>query len=159
MTMSVTIRSAALDDIPIILAIERQSPSAAHWTAEQYHKLVGDGVVLFAECAPSAGQERKEQGSPCGFICAKAVAGEWEIENVVVAAEFLRRGVADELMRGLIQRARNEGASSMLLEVREANGPARGLYRKHGFRESGRRRMYYNAPSEDAILYTLVFDR
>jgi len=102
-TMSVTIRSAALDDIPIILAIERQSPSAAHWTAEQYHKLVGDGVVLFAECAPSAGQERKEQGSPCGFICAKAVAGEWEIENVVVAAEFLRRGVADELMRGLIQ--------------------------------------------------------
>ena len=159
MTMSVTIRSAALDDIPIILAIERQSPSAAHWTAEQYHKLVGDGVVLFAECAPSAGQERKEQGSPCGFICAKDVAGEWEIENVVVAAEFLRRGVADELMRGLIQRARNEGASAMLLEVREANGPARGLYRKHGFRESGRRRMYYNAPSEDAILYTLVFDR
>jgi hypothetical protein len=47
--MPVAIRPAALNDVPAILAIEQQSPSAAHWTSEQYNKLVGSGVVLVAE--------------------------------------------------------------------------------------------------------------
>jgi ribosomal-protein-alanine N-acetyltransferase len=147
--MPVAIRSAALNDVPTILAIEQQAPGAAHWTSEQYNKLVGSGVVLVAE----------EAGKLCGFVCAKAVAGEWEIENVVVAAEFLRRGIANELVRELIQRAESEAASAILLEVRESNLPARGLYAKHGLREVGCRRVYYRDPVEDAILYALRFDR
>jgi len=147
--MPVAIRSAAVDDVPAILAIERQAPSAAHWTAEQYENLVGSGVVLVAE----------EAGSLCGFICAKAVAGEWAVENVEVSTEFLRRGIADELLHELIQRAQNEAASAILLEVRESNLPARGLYEKHGFRDVGRRRAYYRDPAEDAILCALAFDR
>jgi ribosomal-protein-alanine N-acetyltransferase len=146
--MPLAIRSAALNDVPAILAIEQQSPSAAHWTREEYNKLVGSGVVLVAE----------EAGELCGFVCAQAVAGEWEMENVVLAAEFLRRGIADELLRELIQRAESE-ASTILLEVRESNLPARRLYEKHGFREVGRRRAYYSEPAEDAILYALRFDR
>jgi ribosomal-protein-alanine acetyltransferase len=147
--MLVAIRSAGLNDVPTILAIEQQSPSAAHWTSEQYKKLVTGGVVLVAE----------EAGKLCGFICAKAIAGEWEIENVVVAAEFLRRGIANELVRALIQRAENEAASAILLEVRESNLPARGLYEKHGFREMRRRRGYYRDPMEDAILCAIRFAR
>jgi ribosomal-protein-alanine N-acetyltransferase len=146
--MPVVVRSAALNDVPAILVIEQQAPGAAHWTAELYSKLVNSGVVLAAE----------EAGQLCGFICAMAVAGEWEIENVVVAAEFLRRGIAHELVRELIQRAENEAASAIVLEVRESNLPARRLYEKHGFREVGRRRAYYPDPVEDAILYTLTFD-
>ena len=88
-------------------------------------------------------------------MCAQAVAGEWEIENVVVAAGFLRRGIASELVHELIQRAQSEAAPAILLEVRESNLPARGLYEKHGFREVGRRRAYYRDPVEDAILYAL----
>ena len=148
-SMPATIRFAALNDVPSILAIEQQAPGAAHWTVEQYKKLVGSGVVLVAE----------EAGKLCGFVCAKAVAGEWEMENVVVAAEFLRRGIANHLVRELIQRAAGEAASAILLEVRESNLPARRLYEKHGFREVGRRRVYYRDPMEDAILYALRFDR
>jgi ribosomal-protein-alanine N-acetyltransferase len=148
--MPVAIRSAALNDVPAILAIEQQAPGAAHWTAEPYKKLVGSGgVVLVAE----------EAGKLCGFVCAKAVADEWEIENVVVAAEFLRRGIANELLRELIQRAAGEAASAILLEVRESNLPARRLYEKHGFHEVGGRRVYYRDPTEDAILYALRFER
>ena len=146
--MPVAIRSAALNDVPAILAIEQKSPVAAHWTSEPYNKLVGSGVVLVAE----------EAGQLCGFVCAKAVAGEWEIENVVVAAGVLRRGIADELVGELIRRAGSEAASAILLEVRESNLPARGLYEKHGFREVGRRRVYYRDPMEDAILYALRLD-
>jgi len=149
--MPVAIRSAALNDVPAILAIERQAPAAAHWTSDQYNKLLNNegGIVLVAE----------EADQLCGFLCAKAVAGEWEIENVVVAAESLRRGIANKLLPELIQRAQNGGTSAILLEVRESNLPARRLYEKHGFREVGRRRGYYRDPVEDAILYALRFDR
>jgi ribosomal-protein-alanine N-acetyltransferase len=151
--MPVVIRSAALNDVPAILAIEQQAPSAAHWTADEYSNLVGSGVVLVAE------EATEESGKLSGFICAKVIAGEWEIESVVVAAEFLRRGIANGLVRELIQRAAHEQASAILLEVRESNLPARRLYQKHGFREVGRRRVYYKDPVEDGILYALRFDR
>jgi len=147
--MVVAIRSAALNDVPEILDMERQASSAAHWNAAAYMELVNNGVVLVAE----------ETGKLRGFVCAKAIAGEWEIENVVVAGEFIRRGVASELMRGLIRRAQRESASLIRLEVRASNLPARALYLKHGFRESGLRKGYYNAPAEDAILYSLPLDR
>jgi [ribosomal protein S18]-alanine N-acetyltransferase len=141
--MPSAIRSATLDDLPAILAIERQAPSAAHWPAEEYQQLVKTGAVLVAE----------QPGKLCGFVSAKAVAAEWEIENVVVAAEFLRQGIADQLLQALIDQAENAGASRILLEVRESNRAARRLYEKHAFREVGRRLKYYNHPLEDAILY------
>ncbi len=151
--MLVVIRSARLNDVSEILAIEQQAASASHWTSAQYGKLVNDGVVLVAEL------DAQDTGKLCGFLCVQIVAGDWEIENVVVAAEFLRRGVASELMIALIQRAREGRASAILLEVRESNLAARGLYEKHAFREVGRRRLYYKVPEEDAILYVLRFER
>ena len=146
--MPVAVRPATSSEVAAILAIERQSPSAAHWTSEQYNNLLRNGVVLVSE----------EAGKLAGFICAKAVAGEWEIENVVVAPEFIRRGIASRLLSRLIQQARNAEASAILLEVRESNEPARRLYEKHDFRDVGRRRAYYNDPVEDAILYVVRFD-
>ncbi len=162
--MPIPIRSAALNDVSAILAIERSAPSAAHWTSEQYAELIGSGVVLVSEEAVSEKTVSEEAvadeaGQISGFICAKPVAGEWEIENVVVAAKFLRHGIANELLRKLIQRAESEAASAILLEVRESNLPARQLYEKHRFREVGRRRGYYKDPPEDAILYALRFKR
>ncbi len=153
-TKPLAIRSARLNDVPAILAIEQQAVSAAHWSAEQYHNLVDRGIVLVTEQA----------GKICGFLCAQGdrgeiSAGEWEIENVVVAKEFLRRGIASDLVGTLIQRAREKGALTVLLEVRESNLPARGLYEKHGFREVGRRRLYYKVPSEDAVLCELRLAR
>jgi ribosomal-protein-alanine N-acetyltransferase len=147
--MSIAIRSANLEDVPGLVAIEQQASSASHWTPDQYNKLVRDGVVLVAE----------QSGQLCGFVCAKTVTGEWEIENMAVASEQLRRGVGNDLLLELIRRATSEAASAILLEVRESNWPARRLYEKHGFREVGRRLLYYRDPVEDAILCTLKFDR
>jgi [ribosomal protein S18]-alanine N-acetyltransferase len=147
--MPVAIRSAANKDVPAILAIEQSSPGAAQWTGEKYNNLLANGIILLAE----------EAGQLCGFVCAKAVAGEWEIENVAVTPDFHRRGVATELLRELIRRAETTAASAILLEVRESNLPARRLYEKHGFRQEGRRRMYYRGPAEDAILYARRFER
>jgi len=145
--MPVTIRSAVPDDLPAILVIERQAASAAHWTQDQYERRVAEGIILVAE----------EAGSLSGFVCARVVAGEWEIENVVVAESTRRRGVADGLLLEILRRARDQAASAVWLEVRESNQPARFLYEKHGFHETGRRRMYYRNPDEDGLLYKLVW--
>jgi ribosomal-protein-alanine N-acetyltransferase len=141
--MPLAIRRATPDDIPAIQALEQRAPSAAHWSAQEYGKLIATGVVLVAE----------KESEICGFVCAKPVGSEWELENIVVEKPFLRQGVADSLMRALLDVASHAAASKIFLEVRESNLPARQLYEKHGFRETGRRRNYYQNPPEDAILY------
>jgi ribosomal-protein-alanine N-acetyltransferase len=145
MHMSVTIRSAGPDDVPAILAIEREASNAAHWTAEQYKQRVAEGMVLVAE----------EGLGVCGFVCGRVVAGEWEIENIVVAEASRCRGTADRLLQAFLLRAHDEAAVAVWLEVRESNQAARRLYEKHEFRETGRRRGYYRNPGEDAVLYGL----
>jgi ribosomal-protein-alanine N-acetyltransferase len=147
--MPVLIRSAVSKDVSAIMAIEQRTPGAAHWTSGAYDKLVSSGIVLVAE----------DECKLCGFVCAQALVGDWEIENMVVGAEFLRRGIASGLVRRLVERAESEAASAIHLEVRESNLPARRLYEKHGFRELARRRAYYRDPVEDAVLYALRFDR
>ena len=144
--MPPVIRRATLDDIPAIVAIERQEASAAHWRAEEYAKLVASGLILVF----------KPEGELRGFICAKSVAGEWELENIVVAKAFQRQRIADSLMQALLGEVEHSGGSKVFLEVRESNLQARRLYEKRKFRESGRRRNYYQNPSEDAILYELT---
>ena len=101
--MPVTIRSATLDDVPAILAIEQQAAerSPLDLRAIQQAALMTEWFWW-----------PKKPASSADFVCAKAVADEWEIENVVVAAEFLRRGIADELMRELIRAARKTQAAS-----------------------------------------------
>lgn len=145
--MPVTIRSATLDDVPAILTIEEQAASAAHWTASQYQRLLetAAGTLLIAE----------NKGTLCGFLAAKRTIEEWEIENVAVAPGFQRDGVAGELMRTLVRKVQDNAGAKILLEVRDSNLPARRLYEKHGFREVGRRRQYYQRPVEDAVLYEL----
>lgn len=144
---NVSIRAAALDDIPAILAIEQSAPSASHWHAEQYKSRIQspieDACFLVAEC----------EGTLAGFICVRIIASEWEIENVVVAEEFRRQGVAAQLMRSLLARWDQVVGTTMLLEVRESNATARALYAKSGLEEVGRRPRYYREPIEDAILY------
>ena len=146
--MPVTIRSAVLDDVAALLAIEQEAANAAHWTREQYAGLVESGIVLVAE----------ERGNISGFVCAKAVAGDWEIENMVVAKQGRRRGIGSGLLDELLRRARSQSGAAVWLEVRESNQAARRLYQKHEFRERGRRRGYYREPVEDAVLYEFVFE-
>lgn len=143
--MAITIRSAGLNDLPTLLAVERDSASAAHWTDEQYQRRMVEGVILVAE----------DTGAILGFVVARVVSGEWEIENVVVAEKARRRGVAGGLLSEFLLRVREKPGAVIWLEVRESNDPARRLYKKHGFRETGRRRGYYRNPVEDAVLYEL----
>jgi ribosomal protein S18 acetylase RimI-like enzyme len=48
------------------------------------------------------------------------------------------RGVGDALVGKVVQWARAQGARRVVLDVRESNLPAIGLYARHGFCDVGR---------------------
>jgi [ribosomal protein S18]-alanine N-acetyltransferase len=139
------VRRATRSDLPAILRVEQRAANASHWSEEEYERILSSELLLVAETG----------GTIAGFLSAKQAAGEWELENIAVAPDFQRRGIAVELIRSLIEEARQGGACTVHLEVRESNLPARRFYEKHGFDKVGRRRGYYSSPEEDAILYRL----
>jgi len=142
------IRRAILADVPAILTLEKRAATAAHWSVQQYETaILGEAparVVLIVE----------EQGTGLqGFIVGKFLQQEWEIENMAIAAHVQRRGLGSRLLGEFLDLARSQGAQAVFLEVRESNLAARRLYEKCAFVESGRRKVYYREPDEDAIVY------
>jgi ribosomal-protein-alanine N-acetyltransferase len=100
----------------------------------------------------------EEGGQLQAFLIARFSAAECELENLVVANQHRRRGLASELLQALIAIARKRKLERVLLEVRESNQAARALYEKAGFEENGRRKTYYTQPPEDAILFALTLN-
>ena len=145
----VLIRQATLDDLPAIRNLEKQADTAAHWEKREYDALFAPeaprriALVATEEATPDRVQ---------GFVIARCASEDWEIENVVVAAERRRSGVASRLIRELLQMAHRQAATSVLLEVRESNLAARQLYERLGFSAIARRAGYYREPSEDGLV-------
>src|ERR1700690_4335985 len=143
------IRPAIAADIPHILNLERASSTAGHWTEPQYQQLFqprSNGPQRLVRVAETSG------GNP-GFLLAQNVAAEWVLENIGVAESARGKGVGKHLLDALLVRARETNSDAVFLEVRESNASARALYEGAGFEQSGRRKSYYGAPQEDAILY------
>ncbi len=139
------IRLATPADLSAMRRIEAQAPTAAHWNDSEYERLFsGDPTRLALVIGEDAVQ---------AFLIAQQVGPEWELENMVVAADAQRRGLASALLGHFLDWVRQRGGDRVFLEVRESNAPARALYVKHGFVETGRRRLYYQDPAEDAVLY------
>jgi ribosomal-protein-alanine N-acetyltransferase len=88
-----------------------------------------------------------------GFAAGVEIAGEWELENIVVTRWEQRKGIGEMLLRAFLEEAREGRAEAVFLEVRESNRQAMNLYEKAGFIVTGRRPGYYHDPDEDAILY------
>jgi ribosomal-protein-alanine N-acetyltransferase len=140
-----------MPDVAEITRLERDCATAAHWSNQQYHELFAD--------VPASPQRlilvAIKDGSTVviGFLVARHVALEWELENIVVATEARGKGIGTHLLAQLLSRAQMSQSDAVFLEVRDSNTAARRLYEKMGFTETGRRNRYYSSPVEDAVLY------
>jgi ribosomal-protein-alanine N-acetyltransferase len=138
--------------------LERQCSSAGHWGEQQYRQLFPPGdkgverLVLVAEDSSPA-RELASVPHVVGFLVARHLASEWELENLVVAHDVRRNGIGQQLLNALLAAAGKTTSDSVFLEVRESNTAARALYEKAGFELGGRRVAYYTDPIEDAVLY------
>jgi len=65
-------------------------------------------------------------------------------------------GLASCLLRCLEQKV-SDFAVQIMLEVRKSNIPAISLYESLGFKREGKRKRFYRAPEEDALILTKRF--
>jgi ribosomal-protein-alanine N-acetyltransferase len=90
-------------------------------------------------------------GRLIGFICPMLILDEGHILNVAVSPEYRGMGVGRLLVERVIEDCRRSSASFVSLEVRVSNHAALRLYHDLGFKETGRRKRYYEN-GEDAIM-------
>ena len=131
-----------------MMEIAATLPDAPHWPENAYvvaltADRVPERIALVAE-HPVAGL--------VGFVVAVLIPPQAEIESVAVVAQSQRQGIGALLLEELFARLKKKEITAVMLEVRDANRPARAFYASAGFVETGRRAGYYSEPKEDAIL-------
>lgn len=113
---------------------------ARPWTAGEFDEFLTDPAVrvdgLFL------GRDKQ----PSGFVVSRATLDEAEILSLALARAVRGRGHSRRLLSHHLQVLAHAGVARVHLEVEEGNAPAIALYRRLGFRESGRRPGYYARP-------------
>jgi ribosomal-protein-alanine N-acetyltransferase len=134
----------------MMMAMASQAPTAAQWPREHFEQAIQISqprrVMLVLE----------DQTAILAFLVARAVANEWELENIAVAHDARRRGIGSRILSEFLDMAQQQKAEAIFLEVRESNHAAFAFYQKWAFEEVGRRTNYYTGPKEDALVYRLT---
>ena len=99
-----------------------------------------------------------ESGHVAGYAGMRVILDEGYINNIAVRPEYRRRGIARKLLQPFLDFAHTNKLAFLTLEVRVSNAGAIALYESTGFETVGRRRNYYEYPTEDALIMTRYFD-
>src|SRR5665647_1213972 len=147
MTPGLLIRRAGLADVTAIGAIETASfPSP--WSRWSFLAELGqrNSHTLIA------GPPSPQPWQTWGYLVFWVVLDEMHILNLAVHPDQRRRSIALRLLAEALAQARTLGAELAWLEVRPSNLAALALYESFGFKEVGRRPLYYADTHEDALL-------
>ncbi|MDO4744122.1 MAG: ribosomal protein S18-alanine N-acetyltransferase [Clostridia bacterium] len=90
-----------------------------------------------------------------GYVGLWNICGGADIIDVAVHKDFRRQGIAEGLLKKMLEVCLEKDIFEINLEVRVSNTAARQLYKKLGFCENGLRKLYYEN-KEDAILMQKV---
>jgi [ribosomal protein S18]-alanine N-acetyltransferase len=130
-------------DLNAVLAIQSICPEIAQWTSWDYIRVIQGEM---------AGWVAVEDGIPLGFLVARRIVSELEILNFAVRPDARGRGIGTHLLHQAFTWGEMFEAGQALLEVRASNVAALRFYESRGFSVSGRRKDYYAAPVEDALV-------
>lgn len=142
--MAVTVRDMTDDDVPRVAGIEHRSFTDA-WPASAFRDLLGREYARLRVAEDAAAVVQ-------GYCVLLRAADEGEIANICTAPEVRGSGIGGILLDDALAAADASDAAAVYLEVRTSNQAARGLYESRGFRLVGRRRGYYQQPTEDALV-------
>jgi len=118
----------------LLLAVYEVSP----WTANQVAEVLRSDVN---SCALA-----EDEGLLVGFLVWQETDFEAEVLQIAVLPSYQGQKIATALFDFL------PADKEIFLEVRESNRPALLFYKKEKFKEIARRKAYYHAPVEDAIV-------
>lgn len=136
--------------LPQLAALEKACFPADPWSEALFRDALDNPAVAILLA-------QGKDGGILGYAVLSVILDEGNLDNIAVAPDARRQGVADALLGTVLSFGR-EHLSVLTLEVRASNAPAAALYEKHGFAAVGRRKNYYTDPKEDAILMTLEFE-
>jgi len=131
-------------DLDEVLAIERDSFTMP-WSRGAFLYEIEQNRV--ARCLVV-----REDGVIVGYMCVWEIADEVHVTNIAIHPAYRRRGIARNLLHGLVANARARELRMIVLEVRPSNHQAIALYESFNFRVTGRRRGYYYDTGEDALV-------
>jgi ribosomal-protein-alanine N-acetyltransferase len=141
---AVVVRDMYLSDLEAVLRIERGSFPTPWSRAAFQSELVDNTFAVYLVL--------QLHGRVVAYGGMWLILDEAHVTNVAVDPEFRGHGFGEQMMRGLMTRALQQGARRMTLEVRRSNVVAQNLYRKLGFVQLGVRRGYYTDTHEDALI-------
>jgi ribosomal-protein-alanine N-acetyltransferase len=143
-------------DLLEVVEIE-ESCGLSRWGWDAYHAELTQGEhALMLVARPTEQSDAANTEKVTGFIAARLIAGEVHINNVAVRHRHRRGGIGSALLQAVLERAAKNGSETAFLEVRAGNAPAQALYRRCGFKVTGRRANYYSEPLEDALVMSLA---
>ncbi len=146
--MNVDIRRMTPADVAAVSQIDRMSFSLP-WPEHSFQYEVSENRV--SRCWVAETEDKRIAAMIVSWI----IVDEMHIATIATHPDFRRQGIGERILRQALLDASQAGARLAFLEVREANEAAQAMYRKFGFRATGRRPRYYRDNGEDAILMTL----
>ncbi|MBQ7288701.1 MAG: ribosomal protein S18-alanine N-acetyltransferase [Clostridia bacterium] len=138
------ITAFSVQDAPAVAALEQQCFSEP-WSEKGITDAYRNGTAFFVA---------KTDREVVGYAGVQITVDTGYVTNIAVDNRFRGRSIGRALTARLCAACLEKQAESITLEVRPSNWAAVSLYRKLGFAEVGRRRDFYRAPKEDALLMT-----
>lgn len=138
-SMTATVEGASIKYLDKLYEIEKECFAEEAFTKKQIAQLLTDynSINLIA----------KEDDQIVGFITGviypdkKTLNG--HILTIDVPSSHRRKGIGETLLQRMEAMFAQKGVQASILEVREDNVPALGLYRKLGYKKVGRLQNYY----------------
>ncbi|HLF67948.1 MAG TPA: GNAT family N-acetyltransferase [Gaiellaceae bacterium] len=136
--MSMSVRRAGSEDFEAVAGLwrefEREIPPPVHEDPAEHGEAEIHEIeeILATEIAFVA---EGDGGAPVGFALLRRRPPSLTLTDLYVKPDARGSGLAKDLMRRVVQAARDEGAEYVDLEVMASNALARSLYARWGFRD------------------------
>ena len=135
-----------VNELPQVLELDRLCFGGL-WSRDGYlREMESPNSTLLVVPLPYGGDRLM------GLGCLWSIVAEAHITLMAVHPEFQGQGLGQLILWGLLKDGQTRGLERATLEVRESNTAAIALYEKFGFKVAGRRKGYYQATGEDALI-------
>ena len=141
--MEVIIKPLTEEYVDQVCVLEEEAFSMP-WHRESFLEMIANENACYLVALIG-----EEVVASCGI---RHIVGEGEITNVVTKSTMRGKGIAEKMLRTLLEEGAKMGAKEFTLEVRVSNAPAIHLYEKLGFVSEGVRKNFYEEPTEDALI-------
>ncbi len=145
-TTELLTRRMRFSDLEAVARLER-TIFPDPWSEASFRHEVEGGSASWPRVAVEG-----PDGEVMAYMVAWFVADEAHLANVAVAPWGRRRGLAERMLKELVDEALRRDSVRILLEVRRSNRAAQALYLKNGFYTFDVRKGYYRDNREDALV-------